>query len=142
MDRPLRIEYPGVSYHVTARGNEQRKIYKSIADRKRFRDYLISATERYGTVIHGWCMMTNHYHLLMETPEGNLSQIMRHINGVYTNYFNTKQGTELFIKDRPVNLIRQNKQRILTIQNLVQARTKQISLILQRVFWLNKITTF
>ena len=91
MGRPLRIEYPGAFYHVTARGNEQREIYKSIADRERFLGYLASATERYGAAVHVWCLMTNHYHLLMETPEGNLSRIMRHINGAYTNYFNTKR---------------------------------------------------
>ena len=91
MGRPLRIEYPGAFYHVTARGNEQREIYKSIADQKRFLGYLASATERYGAAVHVWCLRTNHYHLLMETPEGNLSRIMRHINGAYTNYFNTKR---------------------------------------------------
>jgi REP-associated tyrosine transposase len=91
MGRPLRIEYPGAFYHVTARGNEQREIYKSVADRERFLGYLASATERYGAVVHVWCLMTNHYHLLMETPDGNLSRIMRHINGAYTNYFNTKR---------------------------------------------------
>lgn len=91
MGRPLRIEYPGAFYHVTARGNEQRDIYKSRADRDRFLGYLDSATERYGAVIHVWCLMSNHYHLLIETPAGNLSQIMRHINGAYTNYFNTKR---------------------------------------------------
>jgi REP element-mobilizing transposase RayT len=91
MGRPLRIEYPGAFYRVTARGNEQRDIYKSRADRERFLGYLASATERYGAAIHVWCLMSNHYHLLMETPAGNLSQIMRHINGAYTNYFNTKR---------------------------------------------------
>lgn len=91
MGRPLRIEYPGAFYHVTARGNEQRDIYKSRADRERYLEYLASASERYGAVIHVWCLMSNHYHLLMETPGGNLSQIMRHINGAYTNYFNTKR---------------------------------------------------
>jgi REP element-mobilizing transposase RayT len=59
MGRPLRIEYSGAFYHVTAHGNEQREIYKSIADRKRFLDYLASATERYGAVVHVWCLMTN-----------------------------------------------------------------------------------
>lgn len=91
MGRPLRIEYPGAYYHVTARGNEQRDIFKSRADRERFLAYLASATERYGAVIHVWCLMNNHYHLLVETPEANLSQIMRHINGAYTNYYNTKR---------------------------------------------------
>lgn len=90
MARALRIEYPGAFYHVTARGNDRKPVFRSDADRERFLGYLESATRRYGAVIHVYCLMTNHYHLLAETPEGNLSQIMRHINGAYTTYFNTK----------------------------------------------------
>lgn len=77
MARPLRIEYPGALYHVTSRGNEQKEIFKSRRDREQFLSYLESATERYGAVVLAWCLMNNHYHLLLETPEGNLSQIMR-----------------------------------------------------------------
>ena len=91
MARPLRIEYPGAYYHVTSRGNEQKDIYKSQKDREKFLSYLESATGRYGASIHAWCLMNNHYHLLLETPLGTLSQIMRHINGAYTTYFNTKR---------------------------------------------------
>ncbi len=91
MARPLRIEYPGAFYHVTSRGNEQKEIFKSQKDRERFLSYLESAAERYGAVIHAYCLIGNHYHLLLETPEGNLSQIMRHINGAYTTYFNVKR---------------------------------------------------
>ena len=91
MGRPLRIEYAGAHYHVTARGNEQKEIFKSQRDRERFLSYLESAVVRYGAVIHAYCLMSNHYHLLIETPSGNLSQIMQHINGAYTNYFNVKR---------------------------------------------------
>ena len=91
MARPLRIEYPGAYYHITSRGNEQKDVFKSQKDREKFLSYLESATERYGAVIHIWCLMNNHYHLLLETPHGNLSQIMRHINGAYTTYFNIKR---------------------------------------------------
>ena len=91
MARPLRIEYPGAFYHVTSRGNEQRGIYKSKKDREQFLHYLETAKERYGAVIHTYCLMDNHFHLLLETPKGNLSQIMRHINGAYTTYFNVKR---------------------------------------------------
>ena len=76
MGRPLRIEYPGAFYHVTSRGNEKKDVFKSQRDREKFLSYLKSATERYGAVIHVYCLMSNHYHILMETPEGNLSQIM------------------------------------------------------------------
>ncbi len=91
MARPLRIEYPGAFYHVTSRGNERREIFKSQKDQEKFLSYLESAVVRYGAVIHGYCLMSNHYHLLLETPAGNLSQIMRHVNGAYTTYFNVKR---------------------------------------------------
>lgn len=91
MARPLRIEFDGAFYHVTARGNERKDIYKSRWDRERFLSYLESATQRYSAVIHGYCLMTNHYHLLVETPLGNLSKIMQHINSSYTTYYNVKR---------------------------------------------------
>lgn len=91
MARPLRIEYPGAYYHVTSRGNERKAVYKSRRDREQFLSYLESATERYGAIIHAYCLMDNHYHLLLETPLGNLSKIMQHINSAYTMYFNIKR---------------------------------------------------
>lgn len=91
MSRPLRIEYPGAFYHVTSRGNEQKDIFRSKKDRERFLHYLETATGRYGAAVHAYCLMGNHYHILLETPLGNLSQIMRHINGAYTTYFNVKR---------------------------------------------------
>ena len=81
MARPLRIEYPGALYHVTSRGNEQKDVFKSQRDREKFLSYLESAVVRYGAVIHTWCLMSNHYHLLLETPSVNPSQIMKQING-------------------------------------------------------------
>ena len=90
MARPLRIQYPDAVYHVTSRGNERKAVYKSQPDREKFLSYLESATERYEAVIHVYCLMDNHYHLLLETPAGNLSQIMHHINGAYTTYFNAR----------------------------------------------------
>lgn len=91
MARPLRITYPDAYYHITSRGNEQRDIFKSQNDREKFLIYLESATERYGAVIHAYCLMSNHFHLLLETPRANLSEIMRHIVGAYTTYFNIKR---------------------------------------------------
>lgn len=92
MARPLRIEFPGAFYHVMSRGNEKQNIYRSRRDRRKFLEYLESASLRYGANIHCYCLMDNHYHLLLETPHGNLAQIMRHINGAYTVYFNTKHS--------------------------------------------------
>jgi len=90
--RPLRIEYPGAFYHVTSRGNERRTVFQSNRDREKYLSYLESAHERYGAVIHVYCLMGNHYHLLLETPRGNLSKILHYINGAYTTYFNIKRG--------------------------------------------------
>ncbi len=72
MARPMRINYPGAFYHVTSRGNERKDVYKSKRDREKFFEYLDSATQRYDAVIHVFCLMDNHYHLLLETPSGNL----------------------------------------------------------------------
>ncbi len=90
MARPLRIEFPGAYYHVTSRGNERKNIFKDKKDREQFLSYVRSAYLRYKAVIHVYCLMNNHYHLLIETPRGNLSQIMRHINGAYTTYYNIR----------------------------------------------------
>lgn len=92
MARPLRIIFPGAFYHITARGNDCKAVFKSKRDREKFLEYLETANERYNAVIHAFRMMDNHYHLLLETPSGNLSQIMRHINGAYTTYFNVKRA--------------------------------------------------
>ena len=91
MARQLRIEFPNAYYHVTSRGNERRAVFKGVRDREKFLSYLDSATKRYGAVIHVFCLMDNHYHLFIETPAGNLSQIMQHINSAYTAYFNKKR---------------------------------------------------
>ena len=91
MARPLRIEYPGAFYHVTSRGNERKDIFKSNTDREMFLSYLASAQEKYEAVVHAYCLMSNHYHLMIETPQGNLSQIMKYINSSYTNFFNIKR---------------------------------------------------
>ena len=90
MARALRIEYPGAYYHITSRGNERKNIYRNNKDRDKFLSYLKSAYLRYGAVIHAFCLMNNHYHILLQTPKGNLSEIMLHINGAYSNYFNIR----------------------------------------------------
>ena len=72
MARPLPITCPGAFYHVTSRGNERRAIFKSNRDREKFLEYLESAAWRYDAVMHAYCLMDNHYHLLVETPSGNL----------------------------------------------------------------------
>jgi len=92
MARPLRIEYPGAIYHITSRGNARQPIYKDDKDRETFLELLGSVVSRYGWICHAYCLMGNHYHLLIETPDGNLSQGMRQLNGIYTQHFNRRHG--------------------------------------------------
>lgn len=88
MARPLRLEFAGALYHVTARGDRREDIYETDDDRQGFLSLLGEVSERFNWVCHAYCLMSNHYHLLIETPEGNLSKGMRQLNGVYTQRFN------------------------------------------------------
>jgi putative transposase len=91
MARPLRIEYEGAVYHITARGNERRTIFFTKADYAKFLSYLREAKKKYEIVLHCYVLMTNHYHLIVETPEANISKVMHYINSAYTAYINIKR---------------------------------------------------
>jgi len=88
MARPLRIEFPGALYHVTSRGDRREPIFDDDHDRETFLDILASVAKRHHLLCHAYCLMDNHYHLLIETPGGNLSSGMRQLNGVYTQRYN------------------------------------------------------
>ncbi len=90
MARPLRLEFPGAIYHITSRGNARLPIFEDDQDRFHFLEVLKNSVERFNWLCHAYCLMENHYHLVVETPEGNLSQGMRHINGVYTQDYNRR----------------------------------------------------
>jgi len=90
MARQLRIEYPGAVYHVTSRGNQRNPIFFCDRDKSAFLDYCQDVHNKFGAIIHAYCLMDNHYHLLLETPCGNLSQVMHFINTSYTVFINTK----------------------------------------------------
>ncbi len=93
MGRPLRLEFPGVIYQVTARGNARNAIFLDDEDRALFLGCLGEVVARFGWLCHAYCLMDNHYHLLIETPEGNLSLGMRQLNGVCTQHFNRLHGS-------------------------------------------------
>jgi REP element-mobilizing transposase RayT len=92
MARPIRLEFPGALYHVTARGNARQDIYLDNEDRRIFLDVLSRVVTRFNWLCHAYCLMPNHYHFVIETPEGNLSIGMRQLNGVYTQRFNRRHG--------------------------------------------------
>lgn len=88
MTRPLRITYEGAVYHVTIRGNERRSIFKDDSDRYAFLDKLSESVRRYGVRLYLYCLMTNHAHFVLETPQGNLSRFMQRFQTAYTLYYN------------------------------------------------------
>jgi REP element-mobilizing transposase RayT len=92
MARPLRLEFAGALYHVTSRGNRREMIYESDDDRRAWVSILDDVCKIFNWVCHAYCLMGNHYHLLIETPEGNLSKGMRQLNGVYTQVFNRQHS--------------------------------------------------
>jgi len=90
MTRPLRIEFKGAVYHITSRGNARQAIFLDEKDFTTFLDVLCQVVKRYHFLLHAYCLMNNHYHLLIETPNANLSRGMRQLNGLYTQRFNKR----------------------------------------------------
>ncbi len=90
MARPLRIEYPGAWYHVMNRGANRSRIFSKEDDYGLFINVLKEACNLFNVYISAYCLMSNHYHIVVNTPEGNLSRFMRHVNGVYTQRYNRK----------------------------------------------------
>lgn len=88
MARPLRIEYPGALYHVISRGSEKKEIFKDNRDRVKYLELLEECCERFGIFLYCYVLMSNHYHLLLETPQGDLSKVMHWLNVCYVSYFN------------------------------------------------------
>ena len=92
MTRPLRLEFPGALYHVTSRGDRREDIFLNDVDRRDWLDVLGATCQRFNWVVHAFCQMTNHYHLLLETVDGNLARGMRQLNGEYTQGFNRRHA--------------------------------------------------
>ena len=90
MARALRIAYPGACYHVTCRGNEQRAIFRDDHDRETFLSRLQGSVRNYQVHAQVYVLMDNHFHLVVATPQANLSAFMRHFNVSYTGYFNRR----------------------------------------------------
>lgn len=92
MVRPLRLTYPGAVYHVMNRGASRKRIFADDTDYQEFLHLLADCHERWGVEILAYCLMGNHYHLCLRTPEANLARVMRHVNGVYTQRLNRTRG--------------------------------------------------
>jgi putative transposase len=94
MTRPIRIEYENAFYHVMNRGRGRQIIFHEEIYYQAFLDILANACERFDCIVHAYCLMGNHYHILIETPKANLSRVMRHVNGVYTQKHNWLKRTD------------------------------------------------
>lgn len=90
MARPLRLQFAGAFYHVTSRGDHRGHIYRDDTDRAFWMQVLAEVCARFQFVVHSFCQMGNHYHLLLETEHANLSEGMRQLNGIYSQYFNRR----------------------------------------------------
>jgi len=88
MARPLRIEFAGALYHITSRGNARENIYRDNSDRDSFLELLYKTNMRHDWIRHAYCLMSNHYHLLIETRKPTLSKGMKYLNGSYTQHYN------------------------------------------------------
>ena len=94
MTRPLRIQYPDAWYHVMNRGRRGENVFEIKEDYWSFIELLEKLSEIFTVRIAAYCLMSNHYHLLVHTPEANLSRSMRHLNGVYTQSYNKRHGCD------------------------------------------------
>lgn len=97
MSRPVRIEFPGAIYHITSKGSEGQTVFYDRDDRGVFLNILDNVVSRFGWLLHAYVLMDDHYHLVVEIPEVNLSKGMRQLNGVYTQHFNRRHE-----KDGPI----------------------------------------
>ncbi len=101
MGRKRRVQQASVVYHVTARGNVRQDIYLGDEDREAFLGFVSQAHERERLICHAYCLMGNHYHLLVETPEANLGSAMHRINCLHANRFNRVYGRQGHVFERP-----------------------------------------
>jgi len=90
MARPIRVEFPGAVYHVMARGNERREVFRDDRDRRRWLETLAEAVSQFGIEVHAYCLMPNHYHAVVGTPRGNLSRAVGWLQATYTARFNAR----------------------------------------------------
>lgn len=92
MSRPIRLEFPDALYHITSCGERRENIYDDDADREAFLKIFSKVIEQNNWYCYSYCLMNNHYHLLVQTPDVNLSKGMRPLNGIYTQYYNCRHG--------------------------------------------------
>ncbi|MBR9883446.1 MAG: transposase [Oceanospirillales bacterium] len=136
MARPLRLEFAGALYHITSRGNRREPIFETDDDRRSFLAVLDDVCETFNWICHAYCLMGNHYHLLIETPEGNLSQGMRQLNGVYTQTVNRrhKRVGHLF-QGRYKSILVEKEAHLLELARYIVLNPVRASMVRSAVDW-------
>ncbi|MCP4406430.1 MAG: transposase [Gammaproteobacteria bacterium] len=136
MARPLRIEFSNALYHVTSRGDRREPIYEDDEDRQRFVSILTEVIAQMNWLCHAYCLMTNHYHLIIETPDGNLSKGMRQLNGVFTQSSNRRhhRSGHLFQGRYKAILVDKNSY-LLELTRYVVLNPVRAGLVLQAQDW-------
>ena len=136
MARPLRLEFAGALYHVTSRGDRREDIYLDDVDRQDWLAVLAHVCERFNWVVHAYCQMTNHYHLLVETVDGNLSQGMRQLKGLYSRRFNRRhrQVGHLF-QGRYKAILVQKEAHLLALSRYLVLNPVRAGMVAQPIDW-------
>jgi putative transposase len=136
MARRLRLQYPGAVYHVMARGNRKSQIFEDDVDREGFLGLLGRAVERYALRVYGACLMGNHYHVVGETPRGNLSDAMRFLNGVYAQRSNRRHGrTGHLFESRFRSLVIQRESYLKRVVRYVVLNPVRAHLVTEAAAW-------
>jgi len=136
MARPLRLEYPGAVYHVMARGHERSPIYRDDEDRQRFLGDLARVVEEMRFVVHAYCLMTNHYHMLIETPVANLAAGMHRLNARYSQAFNFRHGrTGHLLESRYKALVIEKESYLLELSRYVVLNPVRAGLVRSAGAW-------
>ncbi|MFC2091775.1 transposase [Elusimicrobiota bacterium] len=130
MVRPLRIEYPGAWYHVMNRGRRREEIFDCDEDYQIFINLLKESTLLWKVKISGYCLMSNHYHLLINTPQGNLSRCMRHINGLYTQKYNKLRKTDgQLFRGRYKSILVSSDEYLLEVLRYIHLNPKKVGVV-------------
>ena len=136
MARPLRIEYDGAVYHGTSRGNAKKLIFKDDEERGIFLEILHEVNKRYNWMCHAYCLMNNHYHLVIETPDGNLSKGMRQLNGVYTQAFNKRhESVGHIFQGRYKAILIQKESHLLKVSRYVELNPVRAGIVKEPEGW-------
>jgi putative transposase len=136
MGRPLRLEYPGAVYHVMSRGHERAAMFRDDEDREQFLALLGVIAVREGWEVHGYCLLGNHYHLLVETPLGKLSQGMVSLNGRYARWFNRRHRRRgHFLEGRFRSVLVQKESHLLELLRYIVLNPVRARLVERAVDW-------